>query len=188
MSIFFRQYHEYACILSIHRQLATQWWINGEVPILPLSRFLGDISLIFGGLWGVKWTYYSTLSKTLSFIFCAWGTEVTSRNTCLPVRIPHFPHSVLYRWCVSEQPASRFRALDYFRQRTRLNIEVLEAQGFLERVRLVFINVGENTYEKWASAPTWYRFQFGLFSRITIQGWIFNVPYSKTWVLHAPIP
>lgn len=63
--------------------------------------------------------------------------QYTLENVCfhqLRLRIPKYNHKDLQRWLISGRAGPQQRVYNYYAQRTRLNLEIIESQGLLSRV------------------------------------------------------
>lgn len=63
--------------------------------------------------------------------------QYTLENVCyhqLRLRIPKYNHQDLQKWFISGQAGPQQRVYHYYKDRTRLNLEIIESQGLLSRV------------------------------------------------------
>jgi hypothetical protein len=64
---------------------------------------------------------------------------VASKVNCLLItvenRIPHYSHADLTRWYSSLDVKKRLRVMNYYSSRCQLDLEILEAQELVARVR-----------------------------------------------------
>ncbi|BFZ58643.1 DNA polymerase zeta [Savitreella phatthalungensis] len=104
--------------------------------------------------------------------------QYTLENVCfhlLKLRIPKYSADTLHRWLTSRQIALQVRALEYYQQRTLLNLTIIEQQGILSRVSEQARLLGIDFYSVFSRG-----------SQFKVESLMFRIAKPECYMMMAP--